>query len=73
MSARCWLPTASSCAPWARAADRMSLPEGLQFLKLGWWAIHVLAVLLVYSYAYRKGRNDERRAQRQRTPAPRAE
>jgi len=29
-------------------------------------------VLLVYSYAYRKGRNDERRAQRLRATAPRA-
>jgi len=48
----------------------MALPEGLGFLKLGWWAIHVLAVLLVYSYAYRKGRNDERRAQRQRAAPP---
>ena len=51
----------------------MALPEGLKFLKLGWWEIHVLAVLLVYSYAYRKGRNDERRAQRQRASAPRGE
>ncbi|HEY2954209.1 MAG TPA: hypothetical protein VGK89_03030 [Candidatus Eisenbacteria bacterium] len=50
----------------------MALPEGLEFLKLGWWAIHVLAVLLVYSWAYRKGRNDERRAQRLRAPAPAA-
>lgn len=47
----------------------MSLPQGLEFLKLGWWTIHVLAVLLVYSYAYRKGRNDERRAQRHRATA----
>jgi hypothetical protein len=30
----------------------------------------VLAVLLVYSYAYRKGRNDERRAQRMRGTSP---
>ena len=51
----------------------MALPEGLGFLKLGWWAIHVFAVLLVYSYAYRKGRNDERRAQRLRAGAPRRE
>ena len=51
----------------------MALPEGLQFLKLGWWAIHVLAVLLLYSFAYRNGRNDERRAQRPRSGAPRAE
>jgi hypothetical protein len=40
----------------------MALPEGLQFLKLRWWAIHVPAVLLPYSFAYRKGCNDERRA-----------
>ena len=44
----------------------MSLPEGLKFLHAGWWAIHVLAVLLVYAYAYRKGRVDERRDQRAR-------
>ena len=44
----------------------MSLPEGLKFLHAGWWAIHVLAVLLVYAYAYRKGRVDERRGQRAR-------
>ena len=48
----------------------MALPEGLEFLKLGWWAIHLLAVLLVYSFAYRKGRNDERRAQRMRGNQP---
>ena len=47
----------------------MQLPEGLQFLQLGWWAIHVLAVLLVYSFAYRVGRNDERRAQARRKAA----
>ncbi len=47
----------------------MALPEGLKFLHLGWWVIHALAVLLVYSYAYRKGRNDERRATRVRPPA----
>jgi ABC-type Co2+ transport system permease subunit len=40
----------------------MSLPEGLKFLHAGWWVIHVLMVLLVYAYAYRKGRADERRA-----------
>lgn len=40
------------------------LPEGLEFLKPGWWLIHVLAVLLVYVYGYRKGRADERRAKR---------
>jgi hypothetical protein len=37
------------------------LPEGLQFLKLGWWVIHVVAIYLVYQYAYRKGRHDARR------------
>jgi hypothetical protein len=40
----------------------MVLPEGLEFLKLGWWLIHILGVLLVWSYAYRKGRLDERRS-----------
>ena len=39
----------------------MSLPEGLKFLQVGWWVIHLLAVLLVYTYAYRRGRADERR------------
>jgi hypothetical protein len=47
----------------------MSLPDGLKFLALGWWVIHVLAVVLVYSYAYRKGRVDERRDQRARATA----
>ena len=42
----------------------MVLPEGLEFLKLGWWVTHVLFVLLVYSYGYRKGRLAERKAQR---------
>ena len=42
------------------------LPKGLEFLQLGWWLVHALAVLLVYSYAYRKGRGAERRAQRAR-------
>lgn len=47
----------------------MSLPDGLKFLALGWWVIHLLAVLLVYTYAYRKGRMDERREQRVRAAA----
>lgn len=40
----------------------MVLPEGLEFLKPGWWLTHVLFVLLVYSYGYRKGRLAERKA-----------
>ena len=47
----------------------MSLPDGLRFLAPGWWVIHALAVLLVYAYAYRKGRSDERREQRSRAAA----
>jgi len=47
----------------------MSLPDGLRFLALGWWVIHVLAVVLVYTYAYRRGRVDERREQRGRAAA----
>jgi hypothetical protein len=50
----------------------MTLPEGLQFLQLGWWVIHVVAIYLVYAYAYRKGRQDERRARSERS-APRTE
>jgi hypothetical protein len=48
----------------------MSLPDGLKFLAPGWWVIHALAVLLVYAYAYRRGRADERREQRVRAAAP---
>jgi len=52
----------------------MTLPTGLQFLQFGWWVIHLVAIYLVYSYAYRKGRKDERaerdgRAARSRTTA----
>jgi hypothetical protein len=47
----------------------MVLPEGLEFLKLGWWLVHVLGVWLVWSYAYRKGRKDERSYQREKARA----
>ena len=40
------------------------LPQGLQFLKPGWWMLHVLAVALVFVYGYRRGRAQERREQR---------
>jgi len=43
-----------------------ALPEGLEFLHAGWWLLHVLAVVFVFFYGYRKGRGDERRAQRAR-------
>ena len=42
------------------------LPEGLGFLRPGWWLLHVLAVVFVYYYGYRKGRGDEKRANRAR-------
>lgn len=48
----------------------MSLPEGLQFLQIGWWVIHAVAVWLVFLWGYRRGRDDERRARRRE---PRAE
>ena len=38
------------------------LPKGLQFLELGWWFSHALAIFLIYSWAYRKGRRDEKAA-----------
>ena len=49
----------------------MALPEGLEFLKFGWWVVHVIALLLVYQYGYAKGRGDMRREQRQRELAGR--
>jgi len=42
----------------------MPLPKGLQFLHLGWWVIHAIAILLVYTWAYRRGRRDQARDQR---------
>ncbi len=42
------------------------LPEGLEFLKPGWWLVHALAFALSYVYGYRRGRGDERREQRAR-------
>lgn len=44
----------------------MTLPKGLEFLQAGWWLIHLVAVVLVFMWAYRKGRGDEKRAQRAR-------
>ena len=44
----------------------MTLPKGLEFLQAGWWLVHLVAVALVFAWAYRKGRGDERRAQRAR-------
>jgi hypothetical protein len=38
------------------------LPQGLQFLEFGWWITHALGVYLVYVWAYRKGRRDEKNA-----------
>lgn len=42
------------------------LPDGLQFLKPGWWLLHALAAALVFAYGYRRGRAQERREQRER-------
>lgn len=42
------------------------LPEGLQFLKPGWWLLHVAVVALVFAYGYRRGRIQERREQKAR-------
>ncbi len=40
----------------------MELPEGLKFLQPGFFVVHAVAILLVWSWAYRRGRADERRA-----------
>ncbi|MBI5709020.1 MAG: hypothetical protein HZC42_01775 [Candidatus Eisenbacteria bacterium] len=42
----------------------MALPDGLKFLQFGFWVVHALSIWLVWSWAYRQGRADERRAQR---------
>lgn len=48
----------------------MALPKGLQFLSLGWWLIHALAVWFVWQWAYHRGRADERRARFQSRGRP---
>ncbi len=47
------------------------LPEGLEFLKPGWWLIHLIAVALIASYAYRQGRADERKSKDEDREPPR--
>ena len=42
------------------------LPKGLEFLHYGWWVIHVIAIALIWTVAYRRGRRDERREYRAR-------
>ncbi len=37
------------------------LPPGIAFPELGFWVLHVIAVVLVFVWGYRKGREDERR------------
>ena len=46
----------------------MDLPEGLKFLQPIWWLTHLIFVLIVYAYGYRKGRERERKAQAIREP-----
>ena len=42
----------------------MPLPKGLEFLHFGWWVIHAVAILLIYTWAYRRGRRDENKDRR---------
>jgi len=49
----------------------MALPDGLEFLKFGWWVVHAIAFLLVYQYGYARGRGALRREMRQRELASR--
>lgn len=44
----------------------MALPEGLEFLQLGWWVVHVVTVAFVYQYGFVKGRAAARREQKVR-------
>ena len=36
------------------------LPPGIAFPELGFWVLHVIALVLVFVWGYRKGRADER-------------
>jgi hypothetical protein len=49
-----------------RSEANVQLPEGLKFLQSGFWIVHAVSILLVWSWAYRQGRAAERRAQRLR-------
>jgi hypothetical protein len=44
------------------------LPEGFNFLKPGWWLVHILASGLVFAWGYRRGRLAERRARKASEP-----
>jgi hypothetical protein len=48
------------------------LPEGLGFLKPGWWMLHVLAVGMVFVWGYREGRDAEREERKQEERARQA-
>lgn len=37
------------------------LPPGIAFPEIGFWVLHVIAVVLVFVWGYRRGREDERR------------
>ncbi len=49
----------------------MVLPEGLEFLKFGWWVVHAIAFLLVYQFGHARGRGAARREQKERELAAR--
>ena len=40
------------------------LPQGIAFPQLGFWVLHLLAMVLVYIWGYRKGREAERQDRR---------
>lgn len=44
----------------------MALPDGLQFLHLGWWVVHSVAFLLAYQFGFVRGKGEAKREQRQR-------
>ena len=46
------------------------LPQGLQFLQAGWWLSHALSIWLIYTWAYRRGRRDEKNARSARPIDP---
>lgn len=52
-------------ALWILDAAGGVLPEGLRFFTIGWGVIHLLGIVLVFAWGFRKGRQHERREGKQ--------
>ena len=41
------------------------LPQGIAFPQIGFWVLHLIAMVLVFIWGYRKGRQAERDEKRE--------